>query len=409
MLSRDDIKKNILEGKIQIYPFEKRNLTGIGYNLSTTNFAFSINQGILLTIYSKVTLEGEKHYVIIPKQDTVLFFSKEYVGVDNSIAGTFHSKVSRVCQGLGHISTTLDPTWKGQLIISVSNPTSTDIRFDLDGTSGNIFTLLMYHFNTPVCGEKIHDNNSGRCDLLLEHFSEPQNTKYKEKHLELKNYIVNEFADSLNGYDDFLNQTIKDQYTKKIEELKELYQRLKKDRLILREERYSLGQKGKYYILQNQREHDLIESCTLYDLLKDTLSDLKNESQLTVQQLQTEAFLCNELGTALIVLDEYLKIIEYELEMLNHCRRIEWQNRKVIEYAGEESELVKLRKKIEKKAKIKKLFCWSFIPVLLMFGFYFVTKYIELPVSYLDFFVAIIGSIVVVFLEQIIKIFLKKK
>ena len=165
MLSRNDIKQYIYSGDIKIYPFEQKNLTGIGYNLSTTNFAFSINRGVLLTVYSKTTSEGIKHYINIPPNDTVLFFSKEYISVSNKIAGTFHSKVGCVCQGLGHISTTLDPTWHGQLIISVNNPTNTNIEFDLDTKSGNIFTMLLYKFETPVEGVDIHDNNRGRCDL----------------------------------------------------------------------------------------------------------------------------------------------------------------------------------------------------------------------------------------------------
>lgn len=401
MLSRDDIKHNILEQRIQIYPFEKKNLTGIGYNLSTTNFAFSINQGILLTIHSRITTEGERHYVIIPKQDTVLFFSKEYIGVDNSIAGTFHSKVSRVCQGLGHISTTLDPTWKGQLIISVNNPTSKDIRFELDDSSGNIFTLLMYRFNTSVGGEKIHDNNSGRCDLLLKHFVEPKDTKVKEKHLELKAYIVDEFANSLNGYDNFLSQPINDEYTEKISDLQKLHQRLNKERVILREDRYVLGKSGEYYILQNQKEHDLIEQCTLYELRRDVDAALQTGNKITMEMLEKEFFRSDELRLALNVLDEYLKIIEYELEMLNHCRRIEWQNRKVLEYAGEESELVKLRERDKKTKWVKMNVFRCGVGLFLIAGFIYANKYMELPKSIITFFSAIIGGIIVLLVENI--------
>lgn len=110
MLSRDDIRLALAEGHLKIFPFEPKNLTGIGYNLSTTDFAFSINQGILLTIHRKITDSGIERYVTIPANDTVLFFSKEYIEVDYTLAGTFHSKVSRVSEGLGHISTTLDAT-----------------------------------------------------------------------------------------------------------------------------------------------------------------------------------------------------------------------------------------------------------------------------------------------------------
>ena len=107
MLSRNDIEQALADGHLKIFPFDSKKLTGIGYNLSTTDFAFSINQGILLTLHEKTTENGIMRYVIIPPNDTVLFFSQEYIEVDNTIAGTFHSKVSCVSQGLGHISTTL--------------------------------------------------------------------------------------------------------------------------------------------------------------------------------------------------------------------------------------------------------------------------------------------------------------
>lgn len=356
MLSREDIKIRIIQGEIQIYPFEKKNLTGIGYNLSTTDFAFSINKGILLTIHSKTTPEGVKHYVSIPPNDTVLFFSKEYIGVNNKIAGTFHSKVGRVCQGLGHISTTLDPTWHGQLIISVNNPTSTNIQFDLDENSGNVLTLLLHEFNTSVSGTNIHDNNSGRCDLLLERFIEPSNKKYGYKHLELKEYIVNEFANSLNGYDDFVNSSVCDEFTNKIEKLIEIKKRLEKDRILISEKRYTIGAGGSYAPLKSSEEMELIHSCTLYRLIENTAINNCNNYDACKDILESKTYTVLELSPIMAVLDEYLKIINYELQTINHIRRIKWQNGNTLEFAGEESELVILRNRIRKEARYKKLF-----------------------------------------------------
>lgn len=365
MLSREDIKKYIISGDIQIYPFEKKNLTGIGYNLSTTHFAFSINKGILLTVYTKTTPDGEKHYVIIPKNDTVLFFSKEYIGVSNKIAGTFHSKVGRVCQGLGHISTTLDPTWHGQLIISVNNPTSTDIKFDLDGNSGNIFTLLLYKFDTEVLGTNIHDNNSGRCDLLLERFTDPTNKKYHEKHLELKEYVINEFANSLNGYDNFLNTTITDEYTKKINALTNIKSRLENDCVIISEDRYVLGSDGHYSPLKNTEEEALIHSCILFKLAETTQPD---NISIWQEIIANNSYNTNENTLIINIIKEYLRIINYELQMINHIRRVKWQNEKTMEFAGEKSELVVLRKEsniADQKRSFLYLFLAAFITLLI--------------------------------------------
>lgn len=62
MYSRDNIKTAIDEGHLKIIPYEEKNLTGIGYNMSTINFTFSINQGLLLKIYVDTTEKGYMHY-----------------------------------------------------------------------------------------------------------------------------------------------------------------------------------------------------------------------------------------------------------------------------------------------------------------------------------------------------------
>ncbi|MFT4142885.1 MAG: hypothetical protein QM644_00410 [Mobilitalea sp.] len=355
MLSRDDIMQAILKGSIKIFPFNKRDLTGIGYNLSTTNFAFSVNNGILLTVRQRTTANGLERYVIIPGNDTVLFFSKEYISIDNTIAGTFHSKVSRVCQGLGHISTTLDPTWKGQLIISVNNPTCDPIIFELDRKSGNLVTMLLYKLDSPVTGSDIHDNNRGRCDVLLEHFSKQiTKRKFKEKHLELKKFVVSEFANSLNGYDDFLdNGQMKDKYSVKVFKLLELKKRLETDRVLLTEDKYIMGENGEYHLLSSS-DQQVILSCTIAEIEEITeynqvFHNVKNTTKEIVEAI-----------------DHILKIIEYELEMINHIRRIQWQNNKVDDFASEEAEIVKERRReIRKRYRI--IIGASIMALILMF------------------------------------------
>lgn len=340
MLSRDDIIQAIAEGSLKIYPFEEKNLTGIGYNLSTTWFAFSVSRGILLEVCQKTTIDGVKRFVTIPPNDTVLFFSKEYVEIDRTLAGTFHAKVSKVCQGLGHISTTLDPTWRGQLIISVNNPVAREISFDLDRDSGNIMTLLLYKLNTEVTGDYVHDNNQGRCDLLLKHFSKPvSNRKYRDRHLQLETFVVGEFADSLNGYDNFLDpgQPV-DKYSRQINQLRELRDRLVHDRVIILENRYNLGERGQYDCFRNKSEQDLIWGCRLFKI-----------EQTKGDPFEQISFQKNDIGKAAEKLEKHIKIIDYELETINHLRRIQWQNKKIEEFAGETSPLVKLRRYEERK------------------------------------------------------------
>lgn len=403
MLSRDDIIAALTEGHLKIYPFNKKDLTGIGYNLSTTNFAFSINKGILLTVHQRTTANGLRRYVVISGNDTVLFFSKEYIAVDNTLAGTFHSKVARVCQGLGHISTTLDPTWKGQLIISVNNPTSEAIVFELDKLSGNIFTLLLHKLDTPVTGQEVHDNNRGRCDLLLEHFSKPSTgKKYKIKHLELQDFIVNEFANSLNGYDNFLdNHKYQDKYSDKITKIFELKKRLETDNVLINESRYSLGENGTYRIFRNNEEEQLFTDCAI-SKIKEKLKHEYEYQDITNNTLK----ITNLIGHILYVLD-------YELDMMNHIRRIEWQNDKIKHFADEESEFVKERKREDMKSFRRKL--W--IPIALIIAMFAALLFaiIKVDASNKNYstiivcIVTVIAPILTLFLERWFKAWKEQK
>lgn len=391
MYSRDNIKEAIKEGHLKIIPFEEKNLTGIGYNLSTTNFAFSINQGLLLQINTDTTEEGHIHYIEIPANDTVLFFSKEFLETDNTIAGTFHSKVSRVCQGFGHISTTLDPMWKGQLIIAVSNSTDKKIRFDLDRNSGNIFTLLLYKLDNAVTGNNVHDNNQGRCDLLLSHFTENFSSKFhKKKHFELENFIVKEFANSLNGYDDFLVNDIQDKYTKKLKNLIDLREQLNKDKLLIWEDRYELGKNGVYHILRDEKQRETIRECSIFHLsnLESRLSDVYDEKEFA-----------NASSDIIKMIERYLMIIGYEMETINHNRRVSWQNERIAKYATENSKILQYRKRKRFLLKLGIIVALAVILyILVILGYSFFKNNIKDTDLYkiiLTGFVTIISGIIV--------------
>lgn len=345
MLSRDNIRQAMAEGHLRIFPFEEKNLTGIGYNISTTDFAFSINQGILLTIHQTTKDRGVMRYVVIPPNDTVLFFSREYIEVDNTLAGTFHSKVSCVSQGLGHISTTLDPTWKGQLLISVNNPTAQEVVFDLDKSGGNIVTLLLYQMDTVVTGGNIHDNNKGRCELLISHFAKSSSKRFQNKHLELKGFVQNELADSLNGYDSFLGpDQPQDRYSSKVEQLQALRERLERDRLLINEDRYTLGTHGIYHCLSGE-EKKLIQDCIFFEACSAALGGSN-----AAQAIKND-FTASQLRDAGSVIKKYIGIIDYELNTIDHIRRIQWQNTRIHAFAGEDSEFVSMRQSAEKKTK----------------------------------------------------------
>ena len=104
---------------VLIAPFSKENASGIGYNLSPSDLIYSLKKCQPLPIH----YDDKGSYVWIKAHDTILTLSYEYVQVDESIAGLFLSKVRCVARGLGNVSTTLDPSWRGMLLLSINNPT----------------------------------------------------------------------------------------------------------------------------------------------------------------------------------------------------------------------------------------------------------------------------------------------
>lgn len=127
ILSDSLIKKYIKNKEIIIYPLEEKNLTPVGYNLTATDFILSVNNQLLVPLYFSDT----EKYCYVEPHDTVLIMTREAIKVSNTIAGTFHSRVSIVSKGFGHISTTLDPFWQGPLLISLNNPTKKRLKLTL--------------------------------------------------------------------------------------------------------------------------------------------------------------------------------------------------------------------------------------------------------------------------------------
>jgi deoxycytidine triphosphate deaminase len=164
-LSDEDIRR-ILDKEIVICNYSEDNLTDIGYNLTPTEFIFSVNKGLLVPIEDR----EYKKYCWVEPNDSVLILTREAIWVSEEISGTFHSKVKLVSQGFGHISTTLDPNWEGPLLISLNNPTKKRLKFVLGEDKGDGFeyssflTLIFYRMVTPT--KKGHDNLPCRIDIL---------------------------------------------------------------------------------------------------------------------------------------------------------------------------------------------------------------------------------------------------
>ena len=155
--------------------------------------------------------------------------------------------------------------------------------------------------------------------MLLSHFKDDKKWWFfKTRHLELEKFIVDDFANSLNGYDDFINvENITDKYTKKISSLIKLKERLENNAVIIRENRYDMGENGTYKILRNQEEEQLIKECTIFHFYPLSTNKVEGYTRKDIHD-STEVILDR--------IEDYLSIIKYELETLNHKRRIIWQN-----------------------------------------------------------------------------------
>jgi len=154
VLSDVDIKQE-LGKKILIFPFNEQKIRGGSINLSASSMAWDIKT-------KKSLYDSSTDAIVIPKRGTALIQTEEILHVTNAIAGTFHSKVGIVSQGLGHISTTLDPGWIGNLLIAVHNHTDEDFELFVRDT---FVTLTLHYVNSK--SKFINNNKHGRPDVLI--------------------------------------------------------------------------------------------------------------------------------------------------------------------------------------------------------------------------------------------------
>ncbi|MDO4168378.1 MAG: hypothetical protein Q4D45_00645 [Lachnospiraceae bacterium] len=165
-LSDVDIQREMANGRIFIAPFDSKQLQPSGYNLTPTNFFYSTKKRKFLLLHKN----EEESYVIIDRSDTVLTITRESIVISPTLTGAFYSKVKIVSEGFGHVSTTLDPNWEGQLLISINNPTNHKLKFSIKkNVYGNeiynsFVTLEFTYLNTPSL--KIPDNPPWRLDIL---------------------------------------------------------------------------------------------------------------------------------------------------------------------------------------------------------------------------------------------------
>lgn len=153
MLSDKDIIRELIDGKnIMIHPLNLENIKGSSINLTASKYAWRIQDGSSAVFNNNI---------VINAHETVCIYTEESVWVSEYIGGTYHSKVSQVSKGLGHIATTLDPEWFGQSLIAVHNHTSDQKEIMV----GSTFVSLIFHYLENPATKGKNENAAGRPDI----------------------------------------------------------------------------------------------------------------------------------------------------------------------------------------------------------------------------------------------------
>lgn len=189
VLSDADIQKEMQNGNIFIAPFVQAQLQPSGYNLTPTNFFYSTKKKQFLSIIKN----DEETYVMIDRNDTVLVRTRESIAISHILTGAFYSKVKVVSEGFGHVSTTLDPNWEGQLLISLNNPTNRRLKFSIEKEvygkriCNSFVTLEFMYLNEAA--KNLSDNPPGRLDILDATIEKNISTFKKKKIGDLENLV----------------------------------------------------------------------------------------------------------------------------------------------------------------------------------------------------------------------------
>ncbi len=157
-----------------------KNIHAASIDITPTIVCMSVKSGMLETVYVKKTQSVNSYYIYVKPHDTVLIISNEFIVVPNYMSGYVTSRVSNVVNGFGHICTTIDPNWKGALLIGLSNPTNRTIQIEV-GTSNRFYNdeenmklifykkplaTLTFHYLSQSVNIKQETYSSMRTDLL---------------------------------------------------------------------------------------------------------------------------------------------------------------------------------------------------------------------------------------------------
>ncbi|MEW6492078.1 MAG: hypothetical protein AB1589_05955 [Cyanobacteriota bacterium] len=165
------------KNKIHIYPFLDNNLTPVGYDLSVGDSYASASKPGRIDIKA-----GDR--VSIKPGDTVLITTLEKIGMpkNRTVSALVLSKVSKVSKGLSHISTTIDPDWKGELLVAIHNHSRISVSIGYGETFCTVVFLENKSPATKDCGK-----DQRRADILVNEWTEV--VRKSNKRLKIKETV----------------------------------------------------------------------------------------------------------------------------------------------------------------------------------------------------------------------------
>lgn len=157
----------------------KKIICSASYDITPSIVAMSSKIGMLETVYKTSSKLENSYYIYVKPKDTVMIVSNEFICLPPNMAGYVTSRVSNVVRGFGHISTTIDPSWNGALLIALSNPSNHAIRINVGIStlkkendeykvidSQNTLATLTFHYLHSSIADVNQKYKSMRIDLL---------------------------------------------------------------------------------------------------------------------------------------------------------------------------------------------------------------------------------------------------
>ena len=166
MLSYLDIKRE-LGRNIYIYPVFPSSIKANSIDLHVSNFGWSLK--------TQKSIKASKNKLIVPANDTALIYTQESIYVSHKIGGSFHSKVTLVSKGLGHIGTALDAQYIGNCLIAIHNHSNKSVELVV---GQEFVTLHLYYLHTPCYEHKIIQDNAPGHKQMISNMEENSVNEY---------------------------------------------------------------------------------------------------------------------------------------------------------------------------------------------------------------------------------------